>query len=104
MRPCADEALAVAAFEMIPPGVLRGQAGDIGYCEIRRRVLSQQSGASTPKGMLWALDRLPSGEVTGTVRFSRGRFEAHTVAAMTAQYRQLLRASVTSPAAPAGAL
>lgn len=99
MRPCADENRAVAAFEMIPPGIQRGQAGNIGYCEIRRRVLSQRSGASTPKGMLWAMDRLPSGEIVAMVRFSRGRFEALTIAALTAQYRQVLRACVASPAA-----
>jgi len=101
MRPPADGNLAVAAFEMLPPPALaRGErAGDIMYAEIRDRRLSQPVGASTPNGMLWALDRLRSGEIFGTVRFSRDRFDEGTITALVAEYRRVLRASVTEPAA-----
>jgi condensation enzyme len=98
MGRCADETRAMAAFEMIPPGIQQGHAADVRYCEIRRRVVSQQIGASTPQGLLWALDRLPTGEIAATMRFSRARFEPSAIAALTLQYRQLLRALVASPA------
>ncbi len=101
MGPCADDHLAVAAFEMLPPPALGGveQAGDVRYAEMRDRRGSTPVGASTPKGMLWALDHLRSGEIIGTVRFSRDRFDERTIADLTTQFRHVLATSVADPAA-----
>jgi condensation enzyme len=101
MRPCGDEHLAVSAFEMLPPPAEAGlgRAGDLRYSELRSRQTSTPVGASTPKGMLWALDQLRSGELVGLVRFSRGRFDADTIARIARRYHQVLSASVAEPTA-----
>jgi condensation enzyme len=101
MGPCGDDRLAVSAFEMFPPPALAGieRAGDLRYAELRSRHRSTPVGASTPKGILWALDHLRSGELAGLIRFSRGRFDEGTIARIAAQYRQVLAASVAEPAA-----
>jgi non-ribosomal peptide synthetase component F len=98
MGPCREENLEVAAFEMLPPRPAGGErAGDIAYAEIRDRTSSQPVGATTPRGMLWALDQLHSGEIVGSVRFSRHRFREGTIPALVAQYRRVLAASVANP-------
>jgi hypothetical protein len=101
MAPCGDDHLAVSAFEMLPPPSLAGieRAGDIRYSELRGRRTSVPVGASTPKGLLWALDHLRSGELAGLIRFPRERFDEGTIAGIAAQYRQVLSASVAEPTA-----
>jgi hypothetical protein len=101
MAPCGDDRLAVSAFEMLPPPALAGieRAGDLRYAELRSRRTSTPAGASTPKGMLWALDHQRSGELCGLIRFSRGRFDEGTIARIATRYRQVLAASVAEPAA-----
>ncbi len=101
MGPCGDDQLAVCAFEMLPPPALAGieRAGDIRYSELRARHTPRPVGASTPKGMLWALDHLRSGELAGLIRFSRDRFDEGTIAGIAAKYRQVLAASVAEPTA-----
>jgi hypothetical protein len=101
MGPCGDDRLAVSAFEMFPPPTLTGieRAGDLRYSELRARRTSRPVGASTPKGMLWALDHLRSGEIAGIIRFSRDRFDDNTIARIATQYRQVLSASIAEPAA-----
>lgn len=99
LRPCSAENLQVVAFEMFPPATDDGgQAGDISYRELRDRRRSQPVGAGHPRGMLWAMDRLRSGEITGTIRFSRGRFAARTIQSLATEYRRLLTAVVADPA------
>lgn len=101
MAPCGDDHLAVSAFEMLPPPALAGieRAGDIRYAELRGRRTPVPVGASTPKGMLWALDQLRSGELIGLVRFSRDRFDQATIARIATQYRDVLSTSVAEPTA-----
>ncbi|HEY3734424.1 MAG TPA: condensation domain-containing protein [Streptosporangiaceae bacterium] len=101
MAPCGDDHLAVCAFEMLPPPSLAGieRAGDLRYSELRGRRASVPMGASTPKGMLWALDQLRTGELAGLIRFPRERFDEGTIAGIAAQYRQVLSASVAEPTA-----
>ncbi|MCW2933711.1 MAG: Non-ribosomal peptide synthetase -like protein [Actinomycetia bacterium] len=99
MGPCREENLEVAAFEMMPPGPPGPErAGDITYAEIRDRTSSQPVGSTTPRGMLWALDQLRSGEIVGSVRFSRHRFQEGTIPALVAEYRRVLATSVAGPA------
>jgi condensation enzyme len=101
MRPCGDDHLAVCAFEMLPPPALAGieRAGDLRYSELRGRRTSRPVGAGTPKGMLWALDHLRSGELLGLIRFSRDRFDQATIAGIATKYCQLLATLVAEPAA-----
>ncbi len=101
MEPCGDEHLAVCAFEMLPPPELAGieRAGDIWYSELRGRRTSRPVGASTPKGILWALDHLRSGDLVGVIRFGHDRFDKGTIAGIATQYRQVLSASVAEPTA-----
>lgn len=101
MAPCGDDHLAVCAFEMLPPSDLTGigRAGDIRYSELRDRRTSRRAGASTPKGMLWALDHLRSGELVGVIRFGRERFDEGTIAGISERYRQVLSASIAEPTA-----
>jgi hypothetical protein len=101
MAPCGDDHLAVSAFEMLPPPTLAGtgRAGDVRYAELRSRRTSVPVGASTPRGMLWALDHLRSGELAGLVRFSRDRFDDGTIARIAGRYQQVLSASVAEPTA-----
>jgi condensation enzyme len=86
---------------MLPPPALAGieRAGDLRYSELRGRRTSRPVGAGTPKGMLWALDHLRSGELVGLIRFSRDRFDQATIAGIAAQYCQGLAALVAEPAA-----
>lgn len=99
MERCGDDHLAVCAFEMFPPPSLTGieRAGDLRYAELRGRRTSRSVGASTPKGMLWGLDHLRSGALAAVIRFSRDRFDEGTIAAIAAQYRRVLSASVAEP-------
>jgi hypothetical protein len=101
LEPCGDDHLAVSAFEMLPRPTLADieLAGDIGYSELRGRRTSRSVGAGTPKGMLWALDHLRSGELVGVIRFSRDRFDHAAIARIAAQYCQVLSASVAEPTA-----
>lgn len=101
MGPCGEGHLAVSAFEMLPPPALTGieRAGDLRYAELRDRRTFQPAGASTPKGLLWALDHLRSGELAGLIRFSRDRFDHATIASMATRYRQVLAASAAEPTA-----
>jgi hypothetical protein len=101
MEPCGDDHLAVCAFEMFPPPALAGieRAGDIRYAELRARRTSSPVGASTPKGVLWALDRLRSGELAAVIRFSRDRFDDGAIARIATRYRRVLSASVAEPTA-----
>ncbi len=101
LEPCGDDHLAVSAFEMLPRPALAGieRAGDLRYSELRGRRTSRPVGAGTPKGMLWALDHLRSGELVGLIRFSRDRFDHATIASIATQYCQVLAASVAEPAA-----
>jgi hypothetical protein len=106
MAPCADDQLAVSAFEMFPPPVLAGtgladtgRAGDLRYAELRGGRASSPVGASTPKGMLWAIDHLRSGELAGLIRFSRDRIDAGTIARIATRYREVLSAAVAEPTA-----
>jgi hypothetical protein len=101
MRPCGDDRLAVSAFEMFPPPALTGieRAGDIRYAELRSRRRSTPLGASTPKGILWALDHLRSGELAALIRFSRDRFDEGSMAEIAARYCRVLSASVAEPTA-----
>jgi condensation enzyme len=101
MAPCGDDHLAVSAFEMLPPPTLAntGRAGDVRYAELRNRRTSVPIGASTPRGMLWALDHLRSGELAGLVRFSRDRFDDGTIARIAARYQQVLSAAAAEPTA-----
>jgi condensation enzyme len=101
MEPCGDGHRAVSAFEMLPPPALTGieRAGDLRYAELRDRRTPVAVGASTPKGLLWALDHLRSGELAGLIRFSRDRFGAGTIAGIADQYRQVLATSVAEPTA-----
>lgn len=101
LKPCGDDGLAVSAFEMLPRPAAEssGRAGDLRYSELRARLTSRPVGAGTPKGMLWALDHLRSGELAGVIRFSRDRFDSAAIARIAAQYAQVLRASVAEPSA-----
>ena len=101
MGSCGDDRLAVSAFEMFPPPALAGieRAGDVRYSELRSGRRSRPVGASTPKGILWALDHLRSGELAALIRFSRDRFDEGAMAKIAAQYCQVLSASVAEPAA-----
>jgi hypothetical protein len=101
MGPCGDDHLAVSAFEMLPPPALAGieRAGDIRYSELRARRTSRPVGAGTPKGMLWALDHLRSGELVGIIRFSPDRFDDAAIARIATRYCQVLAASVAEPTA-----
>jgi hypothetical protein len=101
MAPCGDDHLAVSAFEMLPPPALGAieRAGDIRYSELRNRRTSRPVGASTPRGMLWAVDHLRSDELAGLIRFSRNRFDEGTIPRIAARYHQVLSASVAEPTA-----
>jgi hypothetical protein len=100
MKPCREEDLQVAAFEMLPPGTANSErAGHLTYQEMSDRLSSQRVGAGTPRGMLWALDRLRSGEIAGSVRFSSRRFEESTVVGLVSEYRSVLNTAIAEPTA-----
>jgi hypothetical protein len=100
MKPCARDDLEVAAFEMLPAAKAASEpAADITFSELRDRCSSQPTGSSTPRGLLWALDRLRSGEIAGVIRYSRHRFDEGSIPSLVDSYLEVLAAAVANPAA-----
>jgi condensation enzyme len=98
MAPYAEDHLAVVAFQAFQfPAAVDGVIGDLGFSEIRRRLLSHPSTSDIPNGVLWALDVLPSGETVGSLRYNSKEFNEATLTALVSEFRLLLRSAVTAP-------
>jgi hypothetical protein len=98
-RPFAEQGLAVAAFELLQsPAAMDGeQVGDLTYTELRHRVLSQQVSSDIPDGVLWAIDVLPTGEMSASVKFNRNVFDRATLERIVSDFCRVLEQGVTAP-------
>lgn len=97
-----DPNVAVIAFEVLqtPDDMTDERIGDLGYTEIRRRVLPHPLSSHIPNGALWATDVLPSGEMAGSLKFDLNRFDEATAVGLVDGLRETLRNAVTNPDAP----
>ncbi|MEU7991044.1 condensation domain-containing protein [Streptosporangium canum] len=102
VSPFADDGVAVVAFEVLqaPSEVEEEAIGGLTYSEIRRRVLPQPLSSHIPNGALWAMDVLPSGEIAGSLKFDRNRFDESTIVDLVSDFRQVLWNAVTGPDRP----
>jgi hypothetical protein len=96
----ADPDAAAVAFQLIQsPFIMDGkQIGDLRYVAMRRRLLSQAAGTQVPDGILWALEPHPAGGIVGKAGYTTNLFDESTVVKMVADYRQVLRGTVTKAA------
>jgi condensation enzyme len=93
---------AVCAFQLLQyPGMTEPVTiGDIGYAEVRDRTMGRGRTSDIPNGVLWGLDVLPEGLISGTVRFNSRQFDEPTMAAMIDSFRHLLRRVLADPSSP----
>jgi condensation enzyme len=68
-----------------------------GAREIHERLLQEPEHPDVPSGMVWNLDVMPSGALTGSVLFNLDEFDESTVAAWAADFRRILTGAVSAP-------
>jgi condensation enzyme len=102
MTDAMEQDLDVIAFEVLQYaiGVDGDLVNDLEYTEIRKRVLQQPASSALPGGILWGYDFLPDGEMAGSLRFDRNRFDAGSMRDMTEEFHRLLRRATTAPDTP----
>jgi hypothetical protein len=102
LAPFANGFLAVVAFEVLQTAFpMEGSRfGGLEFTEIRGRHLSQKVSSAIPDGGLWAMDVLPGGELAGSLKFDRNRFDESTAVELVARFRELLSALAAEPQTP----
>jgi hypothetical protein len=66
--------------------------------QVREEVVQQEEeAADLADGFVWDMDMLPSGELTGTVRFNLDEFNEDTVIGWASAYRRILSGGVLDP-------
>ncbi|MEV6623793.1 condensation domain-containing protein [Amycolatopsis sp. NPDC051106] len=90
----------ITAFQIsqFPPELETEDVGDISYAGLRRRLNSSDDISEIPDGNLWDFYLDPAGDVVGHVRFNSRDFDRATIVAMVDEYRELMLASLRSPA------
>jgi non-ribosomal peptide synthetase component F len=90
---------AATGFEIFQyPRDLEAQLiGDVRYNGLRRRLISSSDTSEILDGNLWDFELDPAGDMVGAVKFNSLHFDQSTIIAMIDEYRELLRASLTSP-------
>jgi condensation enzyme len=86
-------------FSMPQPHVAAAELvfADSSY-EVRKEVVQQETESmDLADGFVWDMDLLPSGELTGTVRFNLDEFNEDTVIGWTSSYRRILSSGVLDP-------
>ena len=99
MRPLDDPMLCRINFSMPQPHVddTELRFADSSY-EVRKEVVQhEEEGVDLARGAVWDMDLLPSGELTGTVRFNLDEFNLATVIGWTSAYCRILSAGVLDP-------
>lgn len=102
MVPAMSDTATAAVFQTAPDPVPVEVPGDLSYARIARHPEPQQLVSSIPDGALWDLNMDTSGEVHGCASYKANLFRPDTVAAMTAQYQQIVTDLAANPAGPAG--
>jgi uncharacterized protein YbdZ (MbtH family) len=97
---------AVCAFQLLQyPAMTQAEViGDVEYAPVRKRAKSCQQTSDIPNGVLWGLDVLPEGEISGTVRFNSRQFDEATMSRMIGDFRQVLGRCLADPNSPLPAL
>jgi condensation enzyme len=69
-----------------------------GSYQVREEVLQEESeGADLGGGFVWDMDLVPSGELTGTLRFNLDEFDQQTVVGWVSAFRRILAGGVLDP-------
>lgn len=102
MEPVLADTGAGCVFQVFPfPYLLHGNlVGDLEYTEVRRRLRSQPVGGEVPNGELWTLNFDAAGDLVAAIQYNTNLFGEATIAAMVADYLDLLRASVLARETP----
>jgi condensation enzyme len=99
MEPLNDPMVCKVTFSMPQPHVNSAEfAFGEGAYEVRKEVVQhEEEGVDLARGSTWDMDLLPSGELTGTIRFNRDNFDLDTVAAWASAYHRILSDGVLNP-------
>jgi condensation enzyme len=68
-----------------------------GAREIHERLLQEPEHPDVPSGMVWNLDVMPNGALSGSVLFNQDEFDESTVAGWAADFRRILTGAVAAP-------
>jgi condensation enzyme len=99
MAPLADPMLCKIVFSMPQPrvGDSEIELGDGAY-EVRGEIVQHEAeSVDLANGSTWDMDLLPSGVLTGTVRFNLDDFDLDTVTGWVSAYSRILSGGVLDP-------
>ena len=104
MQTAVGDDAALCAFQVFrSPFPADGEAGDVRYAPVQRRLLSQDSGVDIPDGAMWHIDLGISGDFTGALSGSFGYntnlFDGDRISGMIAGFGQVLTGVLADPAA-----
>ncbi len=68
-----------------------------GAREIHERLLQEPEHPDVPSGMVWNLDVIPTGALSGSVLFNPDEFDESTVAGWATDFRRILTGAVRAP-------
>jgi len=99
MEPLNDPMVCKVTFSMPQPHVDNAEFafGDGAY-EVRKEVVQhEEEGVDLARGSVWDMDLLPSGELTGTIRFNLDNFDLDSVTGWASAYHRILSNGVLNP-------
>lgn len=104
MRSAMSDNGAPVVFQVFPDPVLLDDdiPGGLKYMEITRKPRPQERTSAVPDGALWTLGNSTSGGIVGSIVYKRNLFHETTIAAMAAEFHDVLRAAVATPDALLG--
>lgn len=99
MTPFAQGDVDVVAFELLqfPSAMVEECFGPLLYTEIQERTVSQAPSSAIPDGLLWAMEVLPNGRMTGSLKYNADLFETTTIHGLVEEFlRVLIRVTGTA--------
>jgi hypothetical protein len=103
MEPARTDNTTAVVLESVPdPKQIVEAPGDLKYVRITRLRNSQALASAVPDGVLWDVNKDPSGDVIGAVSYKPNQFHENTIASMAADFGQIARVFSSSPDASPG--
>lgn len=99
MSPFARDDVDVVAFEVLqfPDALEEESFGPLVFTELQARTVSQAPSSAIPDGLLWAMEVLPDGRVTGSLKFNADLFDDETVQSLVEEFCHVLAHVTRSP-------
>lgn len=101
MAPFSRDDVDVVAFEVLqfPSALEEERFGPLLYTELQERNLSQTTSSTIPDGLLWAMEVLPNGRMSGSLKYNTDLFDTATIHGLVEDFvRVLTRVTGTTPA------